>query len=514
MPSSSRRSRAARLPWVLVCVLLTLAVAVAGVLAVPAIAGELAPAAQWRRTHAELGAGASPESSSSGSEAHDAAAGEAGSGTSSASAGAEDAGPRAASSSEEAAAPAPLDPAEVARALHVGLDGAPGTAAATVKEAGQDTALAGRSPGKPMVPASNQKVLTALSVAEHVAPQERLATTVVAGEEPGELTLVAGGDTLLAPGAGDPGAVNGHAGLGTLAQRTAETMRQETPGGVSGSVTVTVDTSLFAGPDRNPAWEDEDVASGEITRVSPIALYSHRVPARDGTDPGAAGERPEDPAVAALDEFARQLQAELGDAARVTARGRARAPAEAREVARVESAPVHEQSAYMLAHSDNSLAETLARVAAGRSGREAGVAGVQNMLPATLREHGIDATGLHVLDASGMAPGNRVTPTTLAGALDTLLTEPRFAPYARGLPVAGGTGTLSERFDDPQEAAARGVSRAKTGTLLDVVALTGYVQREDGRVLVYSVVLNGVTGSTDEAKDHVDRTVAELARTG
>ena len=73
--------------------------------------------------------------------------------------------------------------------------------------------------------------------------------------------------------------------------------------------------------------EDEDVASGEITRVSPIALYSHRVPARDGTDPGAAGERPEDPAVAALDEFARQLQAELGDAARVTARGRAGAPA-------------------------------------------------------------------------------------------------------------------------------------------------------------------------------------------
>ena len=118
------------------------------------------------------------------------------------------------------------------RALHAGLDGAPGTAAATVKEAGQDTALAGRSPGKPMVPASNQKVLTALSVAEHVAPQERLATTVVAGEEPGELTLVAGGDTLLAPGAGDPEAVNGHAGLGTLAQRTAETMRQETPGGV------------------------------------------------------------------------------------------------------------------------------------------------------------------------------------------------------------------------------------------------------------------------------------------
>ncbi len=111
-----------------------------------------------------------------------------------------------------------------------------------------------------------------------------------------------------------------------------------------------------------------------------------------------------------------------------------------------------------------------------------------------------------------MAPGNRVTATTLARAVDTLLTEPRFGPYGRGLPVAGGTGTLAERFDDPAEQPARGVARAKTGTLLDVVALSGYVQREDGAVLVYAVVLNGVTGHTARAKDRVDRTVAELTR--
>ncbi|HAG63324.1 MAG TPA: D-alanyl-D-alanine carboxypeptidase/D-alanyl-D-alanine-endopeptidase, partial [Kocuria sp.] len=91
-------------------------------------------------------------------------------------------------------------------------------------------------------------------------------------------------------------------------------------------------------------------ASGEISRVAPIALYSHRVPAADGTDPGDRGRRPADPAGEALAEFSRQLQKELGDAA-VTARGTARAPEGATELARVESAPVHEQSAYMLAHS-------------------------------------------------------------------------------------------------------------------------------------------------------------------
>ena len=182
------------------------------------------------------------------------------------------------------------------------------------------------------------------------------------------------------------------------------------------------------------------------------------------------------------------------------------------ELARVESAPVHEQSAYMLAHSDNSLAETLARVAAARSGRDASVDGVQDLLPATLREHGIGTDQLQVLDASGMAAEDRVTTTTLAETVDALVSEPRLGPYGRGLPVAGGEGTLSERFDDPQEAPARGLTRAKTGTLLDVVALTGYVQREDGCVLVYSVVLNGVKGHADEARDRVDRTVAALAR--
>ncbi|WP_369060061.1 D-alanyl-D-alanine carboxypeptidase/D-alanyl-D-alanine endopeptidase [Kocuria rhizophila] len=517
MPATSSRPRAARRGPVLLCVLLALALVASAALAVPALAGELRPVAQWRAAHEEFAEG-------SGAADHDAAAGPGAGGTpesgdsadEGARTGAEDGSDRGAdpvpggAGGPAASSSGAVSAQGLQRALDAGLEGAPGVVTAAVGELGADGPVAGREQARPVVPASNQKLLSALAVAEHVGAQDRLVTTVVSGG-PGALTLVAGGDTMLAPGQGDPAAVNGHAGLGTLARRTARALEQRSPDGVPGAVEVTVDTSLFAGPDLNPAWEKEDVASGEISRVAPIALYSHRVPAADGTDPGDRGRRPADPAGEALAEFSRQLQKELGDAA-VTARGTARAPEGATELARVESAPVHEQSAYMLAHSDNSLAETLTRVAAARSGREASVAGVQDLLQAALREHGIDTSGLRALDASGMAPGNRVTAATLARAVDTLLTEPRFGPYGRGLPVAGGTGTLAERFDDPAEQPARGVARAKTGTLLDVVALSGYVQREDGAVLVYAVVLNGVTGHTARAKDRVDRTVAELTR--
>ena len=497
MPAPPPSTAARRRFWPLVCALLALAVLVAATFAVPAVLAELRPA--WQHAQDGPGAGAPGASSAEDPEGE-----------------AQDADDAAASPDPAAAglaaASGTVDAEGVTESLDAGLAGAPGTVAAAVAVAGEDTVVAGRSQERPMVPASNQKVLTALALAAAVDPYERLETTVVRGHEPQELVLVAGGDTLLAPGEGRTDHVNGHAGLATLAERTARALREDAPDTVATTPwTVELDTDLFTGPELNPAWEREDITAGEITRVAPVALYSHRVPTADGADPGSRGDRPEDPADAVAREFARQLAQRLGTGASVTVGGTESAPDDAVELARVESATVAEQSAYMLAHSDNSLAETLARVAAVASGREGSMAGVQELIPAALAEHGIDTEGLRAVDASGMAQEDRVTAGTLARAVDTLVTDPRYGPYGRGLPVAGAEGTLTERFDDPAEAAARGVTRAKTGTLLDVVALSGYVQRTDGSVLVYSLVLNGVSGDTDRAKDTVDRTVAALA---
>ena len=72
------------------------------------------------------------------------------------------------------------------------------------------------------------------------------------------------------------------------------------------------------------------------------------------------------------------------------------------------------------------------------------------------------------------------------------LAEVEFTPIVDGLPVAGESGTLKNRFDDPKEAAGRHVVHAKTGTLSGLAGLTGYVTTADGAVLVFAELGNDI----------------------
>lgn len=107
-----------------------------------------------------------------------------------------------------------------------------------------------------------------------------------------------------------------------------------------------------------------------------------------------------------------------------------------------------------------------------------------------LTHHVEDVVGpkasVKLLDGSGLSPSDRVSPLTQALYLARLPRRPGLETYPTLLP-ANGTGTLRHFARGVLPA---GVMRAKTGTLDSVSALTGYLGRRDG-VLVISTIYNG-----------------------
>ncbi len=111
-------------------------------------------------------------------------------------------------------------------------------------------------------------------------------------------------------------------------------------------------------------------------------------------------------------------------------------------------------------------------------------------------------------------PTGAITGTLLAASVDQPEVGQRAGalwPVTSGLPIAGVTGTLAERFDTTGTAPGRGVVRAKTGTLTGVVSLAGVVRDRSGRLLVFGFVADRSPGPLLDAQAALDRAAASCA---
>jgi D-alanyl-D-alanine carboxypeptidase/D-alanyl-D-alanine-endopeptidase (penicillin-binding protein 4) len=112
---------------------------------------------------------------------------------------------------------------------------------------------------------------------------------------------------------------------------------------------------------------------------------------------------------------------------------------------------------------------------------EAGVAVVRE----ALTEAGIPIDGVDIADGSGLAENDdHVTCASLTAVLAAAGSE---SELAKGLPVAGQSGTLEDRFG---RTAANGRLAAKTGTLNGVTALSGFASPPAGPPLAFAIVAN------------------------
>ena len=408
----------------------------------------------------------------------------------------------------EADAGTPLDAAALSAELDSVLDSlGQGVVSAQVLDADTGQSLYTREAQTSRTPASNMKLLVDYALLT-TAPQTRFTTSVDLNDD-ATLTLVAGGDTLLVPGHSDPTAVMGHAGVETLAERTIAALTEQSMS--NKALTLNLDTTIFSGNSLNPEWAQEDIDSGFISAVTPLAFFSHYSPNSEGT--AASGSRPSD-APAEVQQVLVEALNRLGADAGLTfiAGEQVSTPSSGREIAAVQSATAAQQSALMMQESDNSLAETLGRNLSVATGGDGSTQGAISAIHDALASAGLP-TNYTQVDLSGLSMNNKVSNELLTAiALRAVTGDTAERLTLQGLPVAGYSGTLGHaaRFNDADEVGGRGVVRAKTGTLNSVLSLTGYTVTQSGRVLVFSIIMNDLD-DTEAAKNTIDQFAATLS---
>lgn len=353
------------------------------------------------------------------------------------------------------------------------IDGALGAAVVDLT-AGQS--VYAHQPDRQLLPASSTKILTATAALAGMDLDKRLETVIE--QDGGRVVIRAAGDVWL-----DDADLDAAAAV------------------IGQADSVEIDTSVWSGPSQAEGWDPSNVAEGYIAPMEPAMLYGGRIGAKTGDVPRST--HPAFDVAQALADRVGASQVGVVDGAPPMS-----------QVAVMESPILRERLELMIKHSDNVMAEAIAReLAVARSGGQpASFADATTATLHILREIGVEVGNAQIRDNSGLSSENRLTANLLVQCLQLAALDEGSAGaevagatgQSRGadgansidgdvrtlldlLPVAGGDGTLDDRYAD---LSARGYARAKTGTLTDTSALVGIVTGRSGHTYAYGLLVN------------------------
>jgi D-alanyl-D-alanine carboxypeptidase len=348
----------------------------------------------------------------------------------------------------------------------------------SVREAG--VFLYRRRDGDARIPASNQKLLLSMAVLDALGPGFRFETRVVGPALDGRVVR---GDLWIL-GRGDP--TTGRAQINRLAWELVDAGVRRVRGSVMGS------TSYFSRDWWAPGWR---WYFPRYQVALPTALTYRGNRSKSGRHVGD----PERRAAAALTARLKALGVRVGGRP-----GAGRAPRGLSELAAVNSVALGEIVRRMNVASSNFHAEVLGkRLGVAASGMPGTIAAGAAATEAWARRHGAAVTA-H--EGSGLSYWNRVTAAGVVRLLGAAEALPWGGSLRRSLP-AGGQGTLRGRL-------GRVTVRAKTGTLISVSALSGYVWLERrGTWAEFSILTSGTSkAAAVRVEDAVVRILSDLAR--
>jgi D-alanyl-D-alanine carboxypeptidase/D-alanyl-D-alanine-endopeptidase (penicillin-binding protein 4) len=399
-----------------------------------------------------------------------------------------------------------------------------------------------------LMPASNRKLFTSAAALELLGPEFRVHTDVLAAAPPdangtitGSVYLRGGGDGLLSP-----------ADLDALAGTLSSAGIKRVEGGVVG------DGTRFAGGPYGFGWEWDDFSDEDFPQISGLEINEGVLEVRV-----MPGQAPGDPVVVTLDPLtgyvplAVTAQTGAKDAAdtctafrpwdkndfvitgtlplgqtltqKIPVQNPALLAANLLETALVRhgiaviglpstgsslpnavvlashpSLPLSEYIVRMNKPSDNLLAESLVRELDSAGTYDAGHARETPFF----RTLGVDTETIALMDGCGISRRDYVTARSVSVLLLGMHREKNWPLYYASLPIAGVDGTLKNRMIGTP---AQNNVHAKTGTLSQARALSGYVTGRSGRLYVFSLLMNNYPGKARSAGTVQDRFVEYLA---
>lgn len=399
------------------------------------------------------------------------------------------------------------------------------------------------------VPASTLKLLTTAAVLTSLGPAATIRTAVYGLDEIEQTSL-------WVVGQGDPSF--DQADLMALTTQ----LRQQ---GIQQVGTLYGDESAFPGSAVNPSWDWEDVQAGYGAPVNALILdeneigfsllpqavgqplqvvwddpaqgqhwqienTSTTVPAgipefvtvgRDlarpllrvagqlvaGSPPDTASIAVPNPGEAFLAAFQATLAAQ-GIPVQQTRLGRPSTHDAWQALAAVDSPPIANLLIPTNQSSNNLYAEALlkqlGRLDPGQDATEAGIA----IALSTLADLGVNPEDIVMVDGSGLARKNLVTPVALVDTLQAMARSPLADTYRDSLAIAGVSGTLRNRF---LETPVAGNLWGKSGAISRNFALAGYLEPTNDESLVFSILINNIDQRGSTARRLIDDLVLQIA---
>ena len=359
----------------------------------------------------------------------------------------------------------------------------------------------------PLLPASNQKLITTAGALLSLGPNYRYTTTLVApasavvshGVLTGTVTLVGTGDPLLAT------SPYSHRYFGTMGDTVnvlaGRLHRASTahPAVTHLTGAVRVNGDVFDANGFPPDW-----TAGDIGSIQPLSGAA--------TNEDFAGDVQQavvaNPVLASAQRLRTALHAAHVTTATGVRIGYGAAPRLHRVLAAVSSPPLRTIVRVMNVPSDNFIAEQLLKTVGAHAPLPAtsarGLARVRADMAGLL---GVARAGDYIADGSGLARADRETSLSLAWLMLDAQRAPSWGgPLLASLP-APGQGTLRHRLGG-----LAGRVRAKTGTLNDVSSLTGIVHARNGKTYTFVILCNGLKAKgIRAAHTFQDAIVARLA---